>query len=197
MICYNKDVARIKRVKNDSQFGINILAVVASILVAFLLNEGGAFEAIIKGAESKRLLGSFVAGLFFTSFLTTAPAILVLGKIAAESSSIIPIALVGGAGAVIGDLLIFSFVRDTIALDARKIVCNSKTKRIAGICTGRIFRFVTPVIGALIIASPFPDELGLSLLGFSRIKLSLFIPISYIMNTLGIAAIATLAQSIS
>ena len=185
------------RVKNDSQLVRNILAVLASILVAFLLNEGGAFEIIIKGSESTRLLGSFVAGLFFTSFLTTAPSILVLGKIATESSSIIPVALVGGAGALIGDLLIFSFVKDTIVMNARKIVCNSKTKRIAGICTGRIFRFVTPVIGALIIASPFPDEIGLSLLGFSRMKLSFFIPISYIMNTLGIVAIALVAQSIS
>lgn len=182
--------------KNQFQFGKNILAVLASILVAFLLNEGGAFDIIIKGAQSTKLLASFLAGIFFTSFLTTAPAILVFGKIAAESSSIIPVALVGGAGALIGDLLIFSFVKDTIVTDARKIVCNSKTKRIAGICTGRIFRFVTPVIGALIIASPFPDEIGLSLIGFSRMKLSFFIPISYIMNTLGIVGIAFIAQSI-
>ena len=100
------------RVENDSQFGRNVLAVVASVLVAFLLNEGGAFEAIIKGAESTRLLSSFFAGLFFTSFLTTAPAILLLGSIAAESSSILPMAIIGGAGAVIGDLLIFYFVKE-------------------------------------------------------------------------------------
>lgn len=185
-------------VKNEDNSDLikNALAFSASILVAFLLNQGGAFESVIKGAESVKLLGSFVAGLFFTSFLTTAPAILVLGKIAVESESVIQVALVGGAGAVLGDLLILSFVKDTIIKDTRKIVCNSKTKMIAGICTGRIFRFITPVLGALVIASPLPDELGLSLLGFSKIKLSVFIPISYVMNTLGILIIGLVAKSI-
>jgi len=34
-----------------------------------------------------------------------------------------------------------------------------------------------PVIGAVIIASPFPDELGISLMGFSKMKTPYYIKI--------------------
>ena len=96
--------------KKRSELGRNVVAVLASILVAVILDAGGAFDSIISGTENAKLLGSFISGIFFTSFLTTAPAILALGTIAANSS-IIPVALVGGLGALLGDLIIFYFVR--------------------------------------------------------------------------------------
>ena len=43
-----------------------------------------------------------------------------------------------------------------------------------------------PVIGAIIIASPLPDELGVSLMGMSQMKASRFILLSYILNSIGI-----------
>lgn len=182
------------RRKQKSHLGKNIVIVLAGVLVAVLLDATGVFDSILEITAEGRLISSFIAGLFFTSFLTTAPAILALGKIGAASTSLLPVALIGGLGALIGDLLIFSLVKNEIANDARNIICHSASKRIAGICTGRIFRFLTPVLGALIIASPIPDEVGLSLLGFSRVPLKIFIPLSYIMNTLGILAIGATAR---
>jgi len=43
-----------------------------------------------------------------------------------------------------------------------------------------------PVIGAIIIASPFPDEIGVSLVGISKIKTYQFLLVSFILNAIGI-----------
>jgi len=182
--------------KKVSEFAKNLIIFGASLIVAMLLQNGGAFDGIIGGTPGMRILGTFVAGLFFTSFFTTAPAIVALGAIALASPSIVPVALIGGAGAAIGDAFMFLFVRDTISADARLLVCHSTSRRIAGICTGRIFRFLTPFLGALIIASPIPDEVGLSLLGFSRMPMKYFIPLSFVMNVIGIFIIGLVAHAL-
>ena len=50
-----------------------------------------------------------------------------------------------------------------------------------------------PLTGAIIIASPLPDELGLAMMGLSRVPIAAFIPISYTMNFLGILLIEFIA----
>ena len=42
------------------------------------------------------------------------------------------------------------------------------------------------MIGAIIIASPFPDEIGVSLMGISKMKTYQFILISFLLNAIGI-----------
>jgi hypothetical protein len=42
------------------------------------------------------------------------------------------------------------------------------------------------VLGAFIIASPLPDELGLTLMGMSKVRLAVLVPVSFVMNAVGI-----------
>jgi len=44
------------------------------------------------------------------------------------------------------------------------------------------------------VISPLPDELGLAMMGLSKMKTSLFIPISFILNSLGILAIGLITK---
>ena len=60
----------------------------------------------------------------------------------------------------------------------------------------KLFRRVSFFVGGLIIASPLPDELGISLFGFSKIKMSWFIPLSFIFNFIGIVLIGVVAQAL-
>ena len=48
-----------------------------------------------------------------------------------------------------------------------------------------------PIIGAIIIASPFPDEIGVSLMGLSKLSTPKFIFISYILNSIGLFLIVS------
>ena len=52
------------------------------------------------------------------------------------------------------------------------------------------------MLGGIIIASPFPDELGISLLGFTKTKTNAFIPVSLVFNFIGILLIGIVARTI-
>ncbi|OGG78336.1 hypothetical protein A3A36_01450 [Candidatus Kaiserbacteria bacterium RIFCSPLOWO2_01_FULL_52_12b] len=90
--------------------------VILSIVVAFILAKTGAVAGILTSTHEWELLGSLVAGIFFVSIFTAAPAGVVFIEIAA-ANSIWEVALLGGIGALIGDLLIFSFIKDSISED--------------------------------------------------------------------------------
>ena len=50
-------------------------------------------------------------------------------------------------------------------------------------------KWLSPIIGALIIASPLPDEFGIAFLGMSKVKTAVLMPISFFMNLIGIYAL--------
>lgn len=61
----------------------------------------------------------------------------------------------------------------------------------------KVFRWITFFLGALVISSPLPDELGLAMMGLSKAKMSTLIPVSLIFNSLGILAIALVARNLA
>jgi hypothetical protein len=60
----------------------------------------------------------------------------------------------------------------------------------------RWFSWAMLVAGAIIIASPLPDELGVALMGIGEIRPRVFLPLSFAMNTLGIVIVGLAAQGI-
>lgn len=168
--------------------------VVLSIFIAVLLAKTGALQSILTATREARLVGSFIAGIFFTSIFTTAPAAVVLGQIAQANSPLL-VAVFGGLGALIGDLVIFRFIKDRLSEDI--IALLGDRRRIRAILHRRLFRYLSMLLGAIIIASPLPDELGLALLGFSKVRMSLFIPFSLIANGAGIYIIGLVARMLA
>jgi uncharacterized membrane protein YdjX (TVP38/TMEM64 family) len=170
--------------------------VALSVFVAIILIESQVLAQILDSTKNLAFVGSFVAGLFFTSIFTTAPAMVTLGQIA-QTHSILLNALIGAAGAVLGDLVIFRFVKDRLSehiVDLLRIE-NGK-RRLRAILHRRSFRWITFLLGGLIIASPLPDELGVSLLGFSKMKASGFIILSFLGNFLGILLVGLAAHAL-
>jgi hypothetical protein len=169
------------------------LAIAASIWAAWAIVHFNLVHAALAQAGDATIWASLIAGLFFTSLITTAPAIAVLGELMVGANLFV-VALVGALGAVAGDYLIFAFVRDRISQDAGYLLRGPRFRRMFHIFRQPHFRRVLPVIGALIIASPLPDELGLALLGFSRMDRRYFFAISYSMNFIGILLIGLAAR---
>jgi hypothetical protein len=169
--------------------------VVLSIVIAIILVETGVLRGLLASTEGLKLFGSFIAGLFFTSIFTTAPAMVTLGEIA-RSNSLWGTALLGGCGAMLGDLVIFRFVKNSLADDFSFLVKHHYSRRMSVIFRMKFFRWFIAFLGALIIASPLPDELGLAMMGLTKIKTAVFIPISFALNTLGILIIGLIAKSL-
>ena len=174
----------------------DIGVIITSIFVAILLVRTGTIENLVAQTNGLLFLQSFVAGLFFTSIFTTAPAIVALGSIVQGSSAIWPVAIWGALGALVGDLIIYRFSRDTLTSDIKALVSVHARKRLSHIFQLRLFRWFFALLGGLIIASPLPDELGLFLMGVTRVSKVTFVVVSYIFNFIGIVVIAMLALHI-
>ncbi|MEO8637581.1 MAG: hypothetical protein ABI430_01625 [Candidatus Taylorbacteria bacterium] len=184
------------RNEKNSFFLHDIAIIVLSIFIAILLVQNNVIINFLSSTQELKLFGTFVAGFFFTSVFTTAPAIATLGEIA-KGNSLLTTALLGATGAVLGDLIIFYFIRDKFSSHLVELLRHRRGgRRIGAILKLKLFRWVSFFIGGLIIASPLPDELGISLLGFSKMKMSWFIPLSFVFNFIGIVFIGLVARAL-
>lgn len=168
----------------------------ASIAVAWAIVHFHAVDVLLAYTGDGVLLASFLAGIFFTSVMTTAPAIAIFGELSLHSNPLL-LAVVGGAGAVCGDYLIFMFVRDRLGDDFAYLIKRTGTPRFFKMFHRKTFRWMLPFIGGLIVASPLPDELGLALLGIARMRTSRFLLLSFTFNSFGILLIALAARSLA
>lgn len=140
--------------------------------------------------------GAFIAGILFVSTFTVAIGSLVL-LILAEKMSPIELGLIAGMGAVIGDLAIFRFVKDNLASEIESVYNQiDGDHHLRKLFHSKYFSWTLPIIGAMIIASPLPDELGVSLLGISKMNTYRFVLMSYLLNSAGIFLIISLSTVI-
>ena len=173
----------------------DLLIVSISIAFAAYIGESALLAGIFGVAKSHIIISAFVGGLFFTSVFTTVPAIVFLGKLSLVGDPI-TIAIAGAIGAAIGDLIIFRFIRDHLSADIASLVSSNTRMRFSHIFEYRFFRWSMAVLGALIISSPLPDELGLAMMGMTKMRTIVFIPISLVFNGLGILAVAYVARGL-
>ncbi len=170
--------------------------IVLSIFIAVILVKTKFLIGILTSTKELKLLGSFIAGMFFTSVFTTAPAIATLGEIARTNSAVL-VAIFGAMGAVIGDLIIFRFIRDKLSEHLLELAKHQGAgKKFKVLLKLKYFRWLTFLMGGLIIASPFPDELGIGLLGFSKMRTRWFILLSFAFNFIGILLIGLVAKTL-
>lgn len=167
----------------------------ASIALAWAIVHFNLVHILLEKLGDVVPLASFIAGIFFTSVITTAPAIAVLGELSLEGNPFV-VALMGGLGAVCGDYIIFIFIRDRVSDDIAYFLKRTGTPRFFKLFhKRRTFRWVLPVLGGLIIASPLPDEIGLTLLGLAKLNTKRFLFISFLCNAGGILLIALAARA--
>lgn len=164
-----------------------IVALGLSFFVAVYLVRNGALDALFSITEAAPLQ-SVVAGSFFTSVFTTAPAIAALAKLSQHAPLYI-VATFGALGAVCGDLFLIRFTRSRLVDDLLHHAISNKTQRRLEKYRSGPIGWMTLALGAFIIASPLPDELGLMLMGFTVVRTLYLIPISFVMNFTGIVLI--------
>jgi len=166
-----------------------------SVSVAVLLVFTGAIHSFSAILGEWGFLGAFLAGIGFSSAFFAAPATVVIFGFAQDQSSLWLVAIVAALGAMVGDMLIFRFLRDGLGDDFRYLVGQaSDSERLRHLFRSRLFYWFGSFIAALVIASPLPDEIGLAMFGLLRFNTARFLPISFALNFLGILVISLLAQ---
>lgn len=172
----------------------NLTFLLISIIVAFFVSRYEPLHSFLLSLGDFGYIGAFVAGILFVSTFTIATGAIIL-LVLAEQLSPIEIGIVAGVGAVFGDFVIFRFVKDSLAKEVQSIYDHIDGKHhIRRVFHSKYFSWSVPVIGAIIIASPFPDEIGVSLMGISKMKTYKFLLISFILNAIGIFLIVSASK---
>lgn len=172
----------------------NLLFVFLGLLIAFSLSTLPQFNNFILHLGKLGYLSAFLAGMLFASTFT----VTVGGLILLALTQVLPLVVIvflGGLGALFADILIFFFVRRQIENEIAPIYEHFfKHSHLKKILHTRYFSWTLPVLGVFIIASPLPDELGVSLLGLSAMNITEFSAISFLSHTLGILSIISVGK---
>lgn len=159
-----------------------------SMSIAWWLIKSGHLNALIEVILPLKFISAIVAGLFYTSFLTSPISVAMLVVLAKDNNPA-SIALLAGIGGVLGDLIIVKFFRQELSSDLALVSHQMHLQKITRLLQKFRLEFIIPLLGAMIIASPFPDELGLMMLGASKLKYREIVLLTYILNTAGILLI--------
>ncbi len=175
----------------------DIALVVLSVLVAILLVRTNVLANLLTSTKEVGIVGAFITGMFFTSIFTIAPATVALGEISLLHG-LFGTAFFGAIGSTLGDVIIFRFVRNRFSEHVAEILTHQSVwRRFHLLFKRRFFRWITFFVGGFILASPLPDELGIAILGFSKMRVRYFAALSFVLNFLGIVVIGLVARSLT
>src|SRR3989344_1174650 len=185
-------MAPIKVMKKKKYLGIKyprLLLLLFTFIIAYVLLISRDLSVVNNLISNLGYGGTFLAGIFFAYGFTAAPATAFLLIISKEQNLFLA-GCIGGLGALLGDFIIFRYIRYISADEIKKLSKAKVIRRFNHNHTTRFKKYVLTVFAGFIIASPLPDEIGVSLLAASRtISTKYFSVISYLLNTLGILVI--------
>ena len=173
-----------------------LMLLILTFIFSYIIFRGRNFLPFNNLLLSLGYFGSLLAGILFAYGFTAAPATAIL-LILAKEQNIFLTGVIAGAGALIGDFFIFKFIRYSFKDELRKLSKERIFLRVKGKTPSLIKKYILPVLAGFIIASPLPDEIGVSLLALSRnISIKIFAVVSYLLNTAGIFIILIIGRLI-
>lgn len=172
-----------KFLKNYKYKGLTFILI--NTILAIFLSRYDFFNQFFFGTRYIPFAGSFIAGMLYVSTATAALGILMLADLSKKLSPI-EIALLAGLGGAVADFGIFRFFRDGLLKEITPIYNKLGGERLTKFIYHKSMRWSLPIIGAIIIASPLPDEVGISLMGISKIKSYQFFLLSFVLDIVGL-----------
>lgn len=167
-----------------------------SFLVAYALVRYQDISSIHSFVSNMGYLGTFLSGMFLSYGFTAATGAAIL-LITAKSQNIFLASIIGGIGGLCADLIIFNVLRYSFADELKKFSREKIVKEMGKRTPKKIKKYVLLAFAGLIIASPLPDEIGVSLLAASRtISQRVFALVSFVLSTAGIFVILLIGRMI-
>ena len=174
----------------------NTALLIVSLVGFAYLTKTPLLDSTIKNLGDLGYLGAFIVGIFFVSTFTVAPAAVILFHLA-NTLHPVEVALLAGLGAMVGDFIIFRFMQDRVFYELRPLFLKLPTQKVKIMFKSPYFAWLLPLFGAFIIASPLPDEVGVGMLGLSKIKRWQFFGLAFVLNATGIFMIVSIAQAVN
>lgn len=167
-----------------------------ALAVFILLLDSALMAAVFEGVSRLGYVGALIAGILFVSLFTAAPAVALLITLS-QSLGLVEVALIAGAGAMLGDYLILRFAEDKVAYELKPLALKLGIPQTIGWLQGRrSTTWLVKLTGAIVIASPLPDELGVGLLGVGKATKVEFLALCFVLNAAGIALVLLAARAL-
>lgn len=161
-----------------------------------LLLDSVVFVSIFGFLEGLGYAGGFIAGLLSVSFFTAAPAVVLMVDL---STQLEPywLALIIAAGSTVGDWLALKFYDEKVFAELKPLFKRLGLSSIIRIMRNRFTSWILFLAGAFIIATPIPDEVGLSLMGISKIRKRYILFICFLLNMFGALTLILVTRALS
>ncbi|MEM5782126.1 MAG: hypothetical protein QXD43_02930 [Candidatus Aenigmatarchaeota archaeon] len=196
----------------------NSIALILVLLLTFLTVRTKIFKNFIQSLGKFGYVGSLIAGLLYAYSFTIAFSLSVFYFLGKFLDHFI-VALFGALGAAVGDYLLFRFVKQNLSEEIRFLIQDIKSvylktsfffkifpfsnlilsenfeNIVRKVYASRAFKILTNLIGYVIIASPLPDEIGVTLLGIVKHRKEEFIFLTFFLNFIGILSFLILSQN--
>lgn len=168
----------------------------AGIVFAFLVTRSDVTREWLLRLTDYGYFGAFLGGVLFIFTFTTATGLIVIAELS-QTMSPLMVGVIGGAGAVAGDMAIFFFARKELEKEVKFSLKRLGGNFLLSLLKLKPLKWLLPIVGAVIIASPFPDEIGVSLMGLSKIKTYKFFLLAFVLNAIGIFIVASASRAVT
>jgi hypothetical protein len=166
-----------------------LLLLIIIIIISYYIFKNPYVKDLIFNLGSIGYLSAFFFGILF-SFGFSAP-ISVGFFVSLNPENLFMLGIIGGFGALIGDLFIFKIIKlsfkDEFSKLKKTYVIKKVIKSIESNLDQKIKLYLMYIFAGILIASPLPDEAGVIMLaGLTKIKTYVLAILSFILNTIGI-----------
>ncbi|MEX2017125.1 MAG: hypothetical protein WD876_01495 [Candidatus Pacearchaeota archaeon] len=172
-----------------------LMLLVAAIVLAYYVFKLPSVKIFVSGLQVN-YISDFIAGILFSFGFTTPFSIGYF--ITTTPANILITSLIAGVGSVIGDMIIFRTIKISFMDEFKKLEKKKAIRKIGEIIKNNphvlIRHYLVYIFAGIILASPLPDELGVSMLaGLTTIKPKIFMALSFILHVIGFYAIMWIA----
>ncbi len=179
-----------------------LLCMGLSCVLAYILFRTGAFDEITLLFHGYGYVTFFLAGILFSFGFTTPFAIGIFVAATHGGANPFLAAVIGGSGALIADLGLFEFARFSLHDELHRLKSTAFMQKLKSLIfheslSEQIKMYLLWSIAGLVIASPLPDEIGVSLLGgTTNVSVKKFGILCFALNTIGIFVIISMAKAV-
>jgi len=166
-----------------------LLLLVATIGIAYYLFSLPGAKTFVASFNNLGYFGDFISGILFAFGFTVPFSIGFF--ITSHPVDIILATIIASVGSVVGDLVIFKTIKFSFIDEFKELEKKKVLKKIGEIVKNNkhvlIRHYLVYIFAGIILASPLPDEIGVSMLaGLTTIKTSTLAIISFILHAIPI-----------
>jgi hypothetical protein len=176
-----------------------LLLLCTSFMAAYLLYQVGAFDALPHLLKGYGYISMFFAGMLFCLGFTAPFGVFVFVEMAPDVNPFLA-ALIGGAGGLCMDMILFEAARLSFREELHRLTSTGLFRKAIRLLyhesvSDRLREYFLWVFAGFLIASPLPDEIGLTMLsGVATIDVRKLAVMCFVLDVLGILVVLLLAR---